>query len=153
MHRQSLSSPASKHGIIVGAGVIKDDNINKIDPEDLQNHRKEKLASSAVDDEEHQSEKPHQPKSMLFSSLRLIHLIPFLTLFCFIILYLASHDPSGKDLAQFDGFTTLSMKKNVIDSSDLLIEKKDVLVIGGTRSLQQQEVDKRRRFINRRSGN
>ncbi|KVH95181.1 uncharacterized protein LOC112528287 [Cynara cardunculus var. scolymus] len=152
MHRQSLSSPASKHGIVVGAGVIKDDNISKLTPEDLQNHRKEKLAPSAADDEEHQSEKPHQPKSMTFSSLRLIHLIPLLTLFCFVILYLASHDPSGKDLAQFDGFTTLSSKKNVIDSSDFLIEKNDAMAIGGTRSLQQQEVNKRRRF-NRRSGN
>ena len=93
MHRQSLSSPALKHGIVVGAG---DENINKMTPEDLQNHWKEKLASSESDDEENQSEKPNQPKSMFISSFRLIHLIPLLTLFCFIILYLASHDPSGK---------------------------------------------------------
>ncbi|KAJ9549597.1 hypothetical protein OSB04_022140, partial [Centaurea solstitialis] len=132
MHRQSLCSPASKHGIVAGAGVIKDDNINnKLSPED---HRKEKLLADD-EDEENQLNNNNQPKSMLISSsfsFRFIHLIPLLTLFCFIILYLASHDPSEKvglittHLAQFGGFTTLSSEKNVIDSSGFVIEKNDI---------------------------
>ncbi|KAF8027163.1 hypothetical protein BT93_E0165 [Corymbia citriodora subsp. variegata] len=35
---------------------------------------------------------------------KLIHLIPLLTLFCFLVLYLCSHSPSQTDLAQFSGF-------------------------------------------------
>lgn len=35
---------------------------------------------------------------------KLIHLIPLLTLFCFLVLYLCSHSPSQTDLAQFGGF-------------------------------------------------
>lgn len=155
MHRQSLGSPASKlhsHGVLfAGAGVIKEDINNNFISEDFQNNRKDKLASSSsgvADDEEHKSQKPYQQKTILVSSsTRLVHLIPLLTFICFLVLYLSSHDPSGKDLAQFSGFTTLSSKKTAIDSIDidnagggfLEIEKNDVLAIRSMRNLQQQE--------------
>lgn len=153
MHRQSLGSPASKlqsHGILfAGAGVIKDDIDNNFFSED---HRKDKLPSSSAgttDDEERKS-----PKSILVSSpTRLVHLIPLLTFLCFLVLYLSSHDPSRKDLAQFGGFTTIPSRKAAIDSIDidenarsgfLEIEKNDVLAIRSMRNLQQQEQQRHR---------
>ncbi|KAL4592462.1 hypothetical protein LXL04_005458 [Taraxacum kok-saghyz] len=161
MHRQSLGSPASKlhsHGVLfAGAGVIKDDINTNFISEDFQNNRKDKLASSSAgltaDEEEHKSQKPYQPKSILApSSTRLVHLIPLLTFICFLVLYLSSHDPSRKDLAAFSGFTTLSSKKSAIDSIDidnvvggfLEIEKNDVLAIRSMRNLQQQQQQRHR---------
>lgn len=155
MHRQSLGSPASKlhsHGVlssIAGTGVIKDDINNGFTSEDLQHHRKDKIAScsagTAVD--KHKSQKPYQQKSTLVSSSRLVHLIPLLTFLCFLVLYLSSHDPSRRDLAPFSGFTAFSSRMAAIDSTDiddiggglLEIEKNDVLAIRSMRNLQQQE--------------
>ncbi|KAI3822315.1 hypothetical protein L1987_09904 [Smallanthus sonchifolius] len=156
MHRQSLGSPAYKlhsHGVLfAGDGVIKNDIDSNLISEDLQSHRKDKLAScsaSGADDEQRKSPKPYLQRHILISSsTRLVHLIPLLTFLCFLILYLSSHDPSRKDLAQFTGFTTISSKKTVIDSIDLddnagggflEIEKNDALAIRSMRNLQQQE--------------
>ncbi|KAK1436301.1 hypothetical protein QVD17_02080 [Tagetes erecta] len=156
MHRQSLGSPAFKlhsHGVLfAGDGVTKNDIDTTFISDDLQSHRKDKLAScsSAVaDDEQRKSQKPYH-HVLASSSTRLIHLIPVLTFFCFLILYLSSHDPSRKDLAQFSGFTTISSKKNVIDSIDnaggdfLEIEQNDVLAIRSMRNLQQQQQQRHR---------
>ncbi|KAD5508385.1 hypothetical protein E3N88_16088 [Mikania micrantha] len=123
MHRQSLGSPASQiqcHGVLFsGAGVIKDDTGNDFISDD---HRKDKLApcpASSVDDVERKSQKTNQQKSIpVSSSTRLIHLIPILMFFCFLILYLSSHDPSKHDLAQNSGFTTLPSKQTAIDREE-----------------------------------
>ncbi|KAK9079582.1 hypothetical protein SSX86_001255 [Deinandra increscens subsp. villosa] len=151
MHRQSLGSPALKlhsHGVLfAGDGVINDGIDNSIISEDL--HRKDKLASSpagAADDEQRKSQKPYK-HLFVSSSTKLVHLIPLFTFLCFLILYLSSHDPSRKDLAQFSGFATISSEKNVIDSIDiddtaggfLEIENNDALAIRTTRNLQQQD--------------
>ncbi|KAL8255982.1 hypothetical protein R6Q59_031049 [Mikania micrantha] len=150
MHRQSIGSPASQiqcHGVLFsGAGVIKDDTGNDFISDD---HRKDKLApcpASSVDDVERKSQKSNQQKSMpVPSSPRLIHLIPILMFFCFLILYLSSHDPSKQDLAQNSGFTTLPSKKTAIDSIDVddtdgggsMEIEKTVLAIRSMRNLQQ----------------
>ncbi|KAD4384618.1 hypothetical protein R6Q59_011241 [Mikania micrantha] len=171
MHRQSLGSPASKlhiHGILFsGDGVIKDGIDNNIISVDPQSHRKDKLASCSTGDEERKSQKPYQQRHVLLSSsTRLVHLIPLLTFLCFLILYLSSHDPSRKDLAQFNGFpsipakktvidlaqfsgfTTTPSKKAVLDSIDIddsaggefpEFEKNNALTIRSMRNLQQQD--------------
>ncbi|KAL8226955.1 hypothetical protein R6Q57_016787 [Mikania cordata] len=145
MHRQSLGSSASQiqcHGVLFsGAGVIKDDTGNDFISDD---HRKDKLApcpAGAVDDEERKSQKTNQQKSIpVSSSTRLIHLIPILMFFCFLILYLSSHDPSKQDVAQNSGFTTLPSKKTAIDDTEgggsMEIEK-NVLAIRSMMNLQQ----------------
>ncbi|KAL8216756.1 hypothetical protein R6Q57_023593 [Mikania cordata] len=153
MHRQSLGSPASKlhiHGVLFsGDGVIKDGIDNNIISGDSNSHRKDKLASCSTGDEERKSQKPYQQRHVLVSSsTRLVHLIPLLTFLCFLILYLSSHDPSRKDLAQFSGFTTTPSKKAVLDSIDIddsvggefpEFEKNNALTIRSMRNLQQQD--------------
>lgn len=102
MHRQSLGSPASKlqfNGIIFsGIGDMKNNTDNNSISE---NHRKDKSTSSSsiagATDEQHKSQKSSQQNSTPASnSSKLVHLIPILTFFCFLILYLSSHDPSPK---------------------------------------------------------
>ncbi|KAI3823592.1 hypothetical protein L1987_05031 [Smallanthus sonchifolius] len=104
MHRQSLGSPASKlqcHGVLFsGAGVINDETDNNFISED---HRNDKSSSCSAGDEERKSQKSDQQKSNPVSlSSRLVHLIPILMFFCFLILYLSSHDPSNKDSIEID---------------------------------------------------
>ncbi|XP_072963778.1 uncharacterized protein [Typha angustifolia] len=81
MQRQSIGSPGSKiqikGGVFAGGAAV---------------------AVSEVEEEEVKAEKP------IRSSLRAdrsIHLIPLLTILCFLVLYLLSHDPSPNDLASF----------------------------------------------------
>lgn len=88
MHRQSLGSPNSK---LHSSGVLiaDNDNIELLATDDLK--IKQQLASQLVagDDEQlRKSQKPHK------SPEKLIHIIPMIILFCFLILYLTSHDPS-----------------------------------------------------------
>ncbi|KAI4364762.1 hypothetical protein MLD38_020815 [Melastoma candidum] len=47
---------------------------------------------------------PPSPSSPLPQHQRFVHAIPLLTLLCFLVLFLFSHDPSPSDLAQFKGF-------------------------------------------------
>ncbi|XP_076915425.1 uncharacterized protein LOC143574771 [Bidens hawaiensis] len=150
MHRQSLSSPASKHGVIFsGDGVIATDIDNNFTSDDL---RKDKLPSCSAVDE-------HRKRHVLVSSpTRLVHLIPVLTFVCFLILYLSSHDPSRTDLAQFSGFATISSKETVIDSIDMDNNigegflKNNALAIRGMRNLQQEEAERHRFRLHRKLG-
>ncbi|KAH7687290.1 hypothetical protein IHE45_04G158300 [Dioscorea alata] len=80
MHRQSLGSPNSKlqiHGEIAGGG-------------------------SAVAEETDET-KTEKMARFCSKSERSIHLIPLLTLFCLLVLYFFSHDPSPSDLTPIGG--------------------------------------------------
>ncbi|KAH7833215.1 hypothetical protein Vadar_004169 [Vaccinium darrowii] len=127
MQRQSLGSPNSKlHGSNGGISMGAADENNLTGEPSLT------TAGKGDDDK---SQKPH--KSTPLKPEKFVHAIPILTVLCFLILYLSSHDPSQKDLAQFNGFIRLS---NSIDSSEagfLDIEKSDVLAIRSLRNLQE----------------
>ncbi|GKV25997.1 hypothetical protein SLEP1_g35363 [Rubroshorea leprosula] len=101
MQRQSLGSPVSKlhsHG--------GDDTIVAKDPR----------CRVAEDDDDNSKRKASKPRRLSFSPLsspplpststleNFIHLIPILTLLCFLILYLSAHAPSQSDLAHFAQF-------------------------------------------------
>ncbi|KAG2676681.1 hypothetical protein I3760_12G064600 [Carya illinoinensis] len=95
MHRQSLGSPATK---LHGHGGAKDDTLIVEDP---------KRGGGGDDDYEYKALKPRRLSLSSPTPLRpekFVHVIPLLTLLCFLILYLCSHSPSQSDLAQFNGF-------------------------------------------------
>lgn len=83
MQRQSLGSPVTKlqsHGLL-----SKED--------DLAEEQQKRKVSMVTDEEDNKIDKlkrsPPKPE-------KLIHLIPILTMLCFLVLYLCSHDPSQK---------------------------------------------------------
>ncbi|XP_072987237.1 uncharacterized protein [Typha latifolia] len=78
MQRQSIGSPSSKPQINSGGG-----------------------GGGAAEEKEIKEEKPTGSSSR--RTERSIHLIPLLTLLCFLLLYLFSHEPSPDDLASFGG--------------------------------------------------
>lgn len=78
MQRQSLGSPASKLQIHVGKEQKPEGGENRKEGEDGEDKKTDKL---------------FRPTSQTNKS---IHLIPLLTISCFLILYLVSHDPSQK---------------------------------------------------------
>lgn len=109
MQRQSLGSPVSKlhiHGGGGGGGSSKEDlRLTELHP----SFSSSSSTSPTVyddDDDESKTTKPRRfslspPPLALSSSLsthsrpeKLIHLIPLLTLFCFLVLYFSSHSPS-----------------------------------------------------------
>ncbi|KAL9406106.1 hypothetical protein Peur_003078 [Populus x canadensis] len=108
MQRQSLGSPVTKlhpHG---EADTLLS---NDTKPVFKELPPSTSLAPDA-DDLDHKSTKPRRffSSSSVLSSAppkpeQLIHLIPFLTLFCFLVLFLVSHTPSQSDLAQFNGLS------------------------------------------------
>uniref|UniRef100_A0A0A9FPH0 Uncharacterized protein n=1 Tax=Arundo donax TaxID=35708 RepID=A0A0A9FPH0_ARUDO len=53
------------------------------------------------DDVEAKPEKAPAPRSS--EKERSVHLIPLLTLLCFLLLFLCSHDPSASDVSSFEG--------------------------------------------------
>ncbi|PIN05846.1 hypothetical protein CDL12_08637 [Handroanthus impetiginosus] len=154
MHRQSLGSPSSKL-------VIKDENL--ISENQKQFHSQSSSSTSTVtgflykeeckeEAEELKKLMRLRPKTTMSQSY--IHLIPMLTLLCFLILYLSSHDPSQNDLAQFNGLKTFS---NPADSGDNIsemqriseINKGDILAIRSLKNLKQETAGgtaKRRRL-------
>ncbi|KAJ6705928.1 PROTEIN putative-RELATED [Salix purpurea] len=115
MQRQSLGSPVTKLHANGGADTLSSSDIKLVYKD---------LPSSSLtpddDDLDHKSIKPRRfsssstsPLSSVLSSPppapeKLIHLIPFLTVFCFLVLFLVSHNPSQSDLAQFNGFKRVS---------------------------------------------
>ncbi|XP_059655103.1 uncharacterized protein LOC132302271 isoform X2 [Cornus florida] len=126
MHRQSLGSPASKlhsHGGI--EAVEEKDEADQVC----------RLTNNEEDN--NKSQKAHKSPSRS-ESYKFIHLIPILTVICFLILYLSSHNPSQNDLAQFNG---LKRSSELIDIDDvgrfLEIKKGGVLAIRGLRKLQE----------------
>ncbi|CAL5359565.1 unnamed protein product [Camellia sinensis] len=134
MQRQSLGSPNSKlhsHGGVVGE---KEENLSGEDQK-----RKDQASLTADDDED--NDKSQKPLKSPPRPEKFIHLIPLLTVLCFLILYLSSHDPSQKDLAQFRGFNRLSKSIDSTEIDDIGrfsdIKKGDVLAIRSLRNLQE----------------
>ncbi|KAL1568882.1 hypothetical protein AAHA92_00433 [Salvia divinorum] len=119
MQRQSLGSPSSKDESQSSASTVGGEECQQQEEDEL---KKLKLKTS-------------MPQSY-------IHLIPLLTLLCFLILYLSSHNPSLNDLADFNSFKAVSYPaENISESQGILeIEKGDVLAI---RSLKQEAKHRR----------
>ncbi|CAH9132987.1 unnamed protein product [Cuscuta epithymum] len=135
MHRQSLGSPASKHlnahGVIVGG---RDDGSPAALPATESSH-------SICDEGEGRKSLKRVSKAEKY-----VHLIPLLTVFCFLVLYLSSHRPTENDLAQFNGFKPFLKPKGAIEAESggiadlhgvLEIEKGDVLAIRSLRNLRE----------------
>ncbi|XP_019190885.1 PREDICTED: uncharacterized protein LOC109185355 [Ipomoea nil] len=128
MHRQSLGSPGSKHlnnshGVIVEA---RDDGGS---------------VATFHEDEERKSLR------RLGKAQKYVHLIPLLTVLCYLILYLSSHHPTENDLAQFNGFNGLSKP---IESGVAAIEKSNVLAIRSLRNLREIDMDNSKRRFHRK---
>ncbi|CAA6669636.1 unnamed protein product [Spirodela intermedia] len=104
MQRQSLGSPAMKQPLPPARGAEEDDD-------DGKKKWKKKMGGGAVEVDEareegeiRSSEKPFRRSSFAAPASpsgaasagpeRTIHIIPVLTLFCFLVLYLCSHDPA-----------------------------------------------------------
>ncbi|XVF52021.1 hypothetical protein PTKIN_Ptkin04bG0232000 [Pterospermum kingtungense] len=144
MQRQSLGSASSKlhiHGGEEINSVASEDQKRRItiDYDDCKDTKPRRLSFSPSS----------SPKSSFTISRpkpeKLIHLIPVLTLLCFLVLYLASHSPSQSDLAPFNGFKHSSKHLDSPEISDVdgrFIEfrRGDVLAIRSLRNLQ--ELDK-----------
>ncbi|KAK2662580.1 hypothetical protein Ddye_001154 [Dipteronia dyeriana] len=132
MQRQSLGSPVSK--LYIHGGLPKEDS-HTTEVDDLNKTTKpsRRLSLSPPPSSLSTHTKPH----------KLIHLIPLLTLFCFLILYLSSHSPSQSDLEHFNGF---NRPANHIDSSKIEdvgrfieLRRGDVLAIRSLRNLREIE--------------
>ncbi|XWS62196.1 hypothetical protein CRYUN_Cryun07bG0190000 [Craigia yunnanensis] len=100
MQRQSLGSPSSKLHIHGGeeSSVAEDQKRRVIiDDDDLKDTKPRRLSFSPSSSPTSSLTSPPKPE-------KLIHLIPVLTLLCFLALYLTSHSPSQSDLVHFNGF-------------------------------------------------
>ncbi|VFQ90920.1 unnamed protein product [Cuscuta campestris] len=133
MHRQSLGSPGSKLHHAQGgrddassAGVTAADSFVAIQ------------VNYAGEDEERKSAK-HLSKSEYF-----VHLIPVLTLICFLILYLSSRTPYENEMAQFRGFKAFPKPEDAAETGNAVddfqknvdIGRGDILAIGRPRNLR-----------------
>ncbi|XWS49527.1 hypothetical protein CRYUN_Cryun12cG0010600 [Craigia yunnanensis] len=108
MQRQSLGSPSSKLHIHGGEeSSVSEDQKRRV----------------IIDDDERKDTKPRRlafsPSSSPTSSLtsppkheKLIHLIPVLTLLCFLILYLTSHSPTQSGMFFVFSIKRLSSKQS-----------------------------------------
>ncbi|XP_055819411.1 uncharacterized protein LOC129888459 [Solanum dulcamara] len=148
MHRQSLGSPGSKihlaHGVVIVGG--RDDSAVVTAAESQKIMTKDQASPSSLsnnyDEEDEQVRKSIKALNKSLSRAeKYIHLIPVLTFLCFFILYLFSHSPSDKDLAQFHGFEGFAKRiesANIDELQRVLeIEKPDVLAIRSVRNLQE----------------
>nr|GMD76230.1 Cysteine-rich venom protein like [Ipomoea batatas] len=137
MHRQSLGSPGSKHlnshGVIVEAR--DDGSVATLLFADSS------ASNYDEDDEERKSLK------RLGKAEKYVHLIPLLTVLCYLILYLSSHHPTDNDLAQFNGFNGFSKP---IESGVAAIEKSNVLAIRSLRNLREIDTDSSKRRFHRK---
>ncbi|KAB1216097.1 hypothetical protein CJ030_MR2G027160 [Morella rubra] len=125
MHRQSLGSPVSKHH---GHGGAKEDTLMA---EEEPKHKDDDSAS----EEERKATRRRRSLSPPPKPEKFVHVIPVVTLLCFLILYLCSHSPSQSDLAPFNGF---KLPANSIDSVEIDdLRKGDVLAIRSLRNLQE----------------
>ncbi|GAB4834773.1 hypothetical protein Ancab_033041 [Ancistrocladus abbreviatus] len=142
MQRQSLGSSGSKLNI---HGGQKNDVVLKADDQKRRDSLSSSSTSSPItaDDDEIKLEKPlrsHHPRPEKF-----IHIIPIITLLCFLILCLCSHEPSQtqKVMSRSDAFK-LSLK--TVESTDIddigrFVDKGEILAIGSLRNLQETVKD------------
>uniref|UniRef100_A0A7N1A965 Uncharacterized protein n=1 Tax=Kalanchoe fedtschenkoi TaxID=63787 RepID=A0A7N1A965_KALFE len=113
MHRQSLGSPGSEHHHALGGGAAGNgEKAAAIEASEESKRLSAATSALAFNDDK---EKIKLPKSQRPSptasktnkknktSEKLIHGIPVLTLVCFFILYLSSHDPTRSELDVFGG--------------------------------------------------
>ncbi|KAK4364673.1 hypothetical protein RND71_016031 [Anisodus tanguticus] len=143
MHRQSLGSPGSKlhhtHGV-----VIVGDRDNSAAVVTATDQASPSLSNNYNEEDEQVRKSIKALNKSLSRAEKYIHLIPVLTFFCFLILYLSSHNPSDKDLAQFHGFEGFAkpIESANIDELQRVLEigKGDILAIRSVRNLQ--EIDK-----------
>ncbi|KAG6407573.1 hypothetical protein SASPL_130565 [Salvia splendens] len=124
MQRQSLGSPSSK--------LVKDESQSS-------SISSSSSPQTAAYEEECQLKKLN-PKTAAPHSY--IHLIPLLTLLCFLILYLSSHNPS---LHEFNGVNTISdPAENISELQGILeIQKGDVLAARSLKNLKQEAKQRR----------
>ncbi|XP_068306923.1 uncharacterized protein [Pyrus communis] len=160
MQRQSLGGSPSKlhqaHGGPKDQTLTVDDSPNRI--KDLlafsttASSSSSSISAAYEGDEDHKASKPHRLSSPpSIAPHKSIHVIPVLTLLCFLILFLFSHVPSQSDLAQFNGFTKLPGSAKRVVSADseidgigrfIDIRKSDVLAIRSLRNLQDTQTQK-----------
>ncbi|XP_031129074.1 uncharacterized protein LOC116030862 [Ipomoea triloba] len=134
MQRQSLGSPGSKHLLVqAGRDDVTSATVTAADSA-------VSLPVNYAEDEERKSVK------YLSKSENYVHLIPVLTILCFLILYLSSHNPSEKDLAQFSGSKAISKPIGNSDNfqKDVDVKRGDILAIRSLRNLR--EAKKKYRF-------
>ncbi|KAJ4903645.1 Uncharacterized protein Rs2_17596 [Raphanus sativus] len=158
---QRLSIDSSSASKLHSYGGRKDDTYNIDD----DSKRKESLSSphpsSSLSPDDHDLK---DVKLRRLSSLQspyqkrenLVHVIPVLTLICFVILYLSSHDPSQSDLAQFDGFMRTSKRLESEEDgeiSELMISAGDdaLSIRSSIRKLRETESLPRRRTSHRKT--
>ncbi|KAL7111197.1 hypothetical protein ACP275_05G073100 [Erythranthe tilingii] len=139
MQRQSLGSPLSKLVVkdeqLIITNEITQLNNKKQFPPPAQSLSISNLTGFMLFSEEEkctqeQEQLKKKKKKNNNSSGRhetYIHLIPMLTLLCFLILYLSSHNPSQNDLAQFNGFKAFS--NTAADLEDSISELQRVMEI------------------------
>ncbi|KAJ8555166.1 hypothetical protein K7X08_012662 [Anisodus acutangulus] len=143
MHRQSLGSPGSKLHLTHGV-VIVGDRDNSAAVVTATDQASPSLSNNYNEEDEQVRKSVKALNKSLSRAEKYIHLIPVLTFFCFLILYLSSHNPSDKDLAQFHGFEGFAkpIESANIDELQRVLEigKGDVLAIRSVRNLQ--EIDK-----------
>ncbi|KAJ4951980.1 hypothetical protein NE237_028812 [Protea cynaroides] len=131
MQRQSIGSPGTK---LHSHGGAKEEK--KLE-EEQQKRRSGGRPCTAADEEQNKVEKPH--RSTISQPEKFIHLIPILILFCLLVLYLCSYDPSIKDLADFKDIQRPSKlsdpSSNIIDfrQSLGLAKGEEVIKLGATR--------------------
>ncbi|KAG0460607.1 hypothetical protein HPP92_020904 [Vanilla planifolia] len=127
MQRQSLGSPSSKsqiHGII--SSEEKENRKSGFPP---VGHFAEVNTAEIL-----KAEKPIRQYSRTDRS---IHLVPFLILFCFLILFLCSHEPSSEDLAGFEGFSRFFHQKAGEAGRFPAMEKNGMTVLRSHRALKE----------------
>ncbi|KAA8525849.1 hypothetical protein F0562_007704 [Nyssa sinensis] len=145
MHRQSLGSPVSKlHSDGAGGANLT-----------IDDQKRKDQVSSLTDDDKPNNEL-QKPLKSPWKPERFVHLIPLLTILCFLILILSSHDPSRKELAQFNGFKRSSKPIDSTETEDfgrvLEIENGDVLAIRSLRNLQDIRIHSQKYRLHRKTG-
>ncbi|XP_011070315.1 uncharacterized protein LOC105156002 [Sesamum indicum] len=121
MQRQSLGSPSSK--------LVQDERqTQKQFPSSSSSSSSSSSHLSTINGEDYCKVEEEELKKMmrLKPPHTYIHIIPMLTLLCFLILYLSSHDPSPNDLAEFN---TLKTFPNRAESEDNISELKGIMEI------------------------
>ncbi|XP_051144256.1 uncharacterized protein LOC127260540 isoform X2 [Andrographis paniculata] len=147
MQRQSLGSPTSLK-------LVKHEHLGTPDPSSstasisasgssLYGHKDCRTeADEALKKLQRPKPKSNQPETY-------IHLIPMLTLLCFLILYLSSHDPSAIDLAEFNGFKPRSdlQKENISKLQRIVdLKKEDMLAIRSLKNLEHTPARRHRKM-------
>lgn len=93
MQRQSLGSPGSKVQVN-GLVLVKEDVHSNIPSSSTSDLSSQKPFSIDDDDDDGEEDKLQKKLHRPHDTKKFIHLIPVLTLFCILVLYLSSHSPS-----------------------------------------------------------